>query len=128
MTTNVRTGTLIGFVIASLYSLYAVILYAIRGAAPFEANGVSLGGIVAAYYGAGVAGGAIVGALSPLLRWRLGATIVGIVAGFVVFLGIGLATEGHISRWTGRTWETAIVLGTLFGVICSNIIWRRPSS
>jgi hypothetical protein len=128
VTTNVKGGVILGFVISSLYSLYAVILYAIRGSAAFEANGVTMAGIVAAYYGAGIIGGAIVGALSPLLRWRLGATVVGMVAGFVVFVGIGLATEGYFTRWTNRTWETAVVLGTFFGAVCANIVWRRPNS
>jgi hypothetical protein len=125
--TNIRTGVIAGLVIASFYSLYVLLLYAIRGAAPFESSGVTLGGVIAAYYGGGLTAGAIVGILWPLLRWRLGATIVGIVAAFSVFLGIGLATEGYFDRWTTRTWETVIVLGTLFGVICSNIVWRRSS-
>lgn len=41
------------------------------------------------YLAAGVVGGAVVGALRPLARWRLGATLLGMIAGTIAYWSMG---------------------------------------
>ncbi len=41
------------------------------------------------YLAAGVVGGAIVGCLRPLARWRLGATFLGMIVGTVLYWSVG---------------------------------------
>jgi hypothetical protein len=128
MAQDIKTGAVMGLLIATVYSLYALVLLAARGTAPFDANGVTPAGVIAAYYGGGLVAGSVVGILRPLLRWRLGATIVGIVAAFGVFAGIGIAKEGYLWHWTIRTWQTSVISSVILGGICSNIIWRSSRS
>lgn len=127
MTTNVRTSVLIGLTMASLYSLYAMVLYAVRGNEPFDANEVSVSAIVLAYYGGGLIGGAIAGLLWPLVRWRVGATLVGAVVAFFLFLGIIAAMDGTGAFFRSESYLEAAVIGTLVGGVAANLTWRKPT-
>src|SRR4051812_38050107 len=104
MLSNIKTGIACGCTMASMYALYAIGLYLFRGPTPFEAIGAGFGAVIAAYFGAGIMGGAVVGALFPLTRSRIGATVVGVIAGFFVYLSLAIADSGLPSRWSHDDW------------------------
>lgn len=116
---NVVWGIRGGVAFAGIYSLWVVGLYLFRGSAPFENQGTTLLEVLAAYWFGGAVAGGLVGLLRPLVRWRLGAALVGIVAGIPVGLGIVYAIMG-ISPWTGEhtfvlAW-ISVVAGSIAGI------------
>ena len=116
-----------GILMATGYTLVAIGIYLARGSHPFEANEVTLPKLVGAYYLGGIMGGAVVGFLWPLLKWRIGATIVGILAAFPAWMGITLSTSGWFSHWTSSDWWGCVVLSLFVGGLAANLTWRRSS-
>jgi hypothetical protein len=102
------------------------VLYLLNGAAPFEAKGVTFGGIVLTYYVTGAVAGALVGLLSPLVHSRFGAMLVGWLAAFFVFVGIGLNMFGFFTMWRMIHWAFCAGMGFLFGVFGGNVVWSSP--
>lgn len=125
---NLRWGVIAGLFFACFYSLYVIGLYLIRGSTPFVANDTTFGQVVASYFGTGIVAGAVVGLLRPLLRWRIGAVFVGIVAAFAVFVGIALLDQGSFSQWDQDTWVSCVSLAVLFGTFGALIRWHRSRS
>lgn len=125
LATNLRWGVIAGLFFACFYSLFVTGLYLLRGSAPFEANETTYGQVVLSYFGTGIVAGALVGLLRPLLRWRLGAVVVGVVAAFAVFVGISLVDQGGFSQWDAGTWRMCAVLAVLLGAPCALIRWHR---
>ena len=124
MLENLRWGVAAGLFFAALYSLYVTLLYLIRGPDPFDANETTLGQVIAVYFAGGIAGGAIVGVLRPLAKWRIGAAVVGVVAAVPVFLGIALSLEGGLSGLDRGAWEAVAFCSIFFGILGGNAMWR----
>lgn len=114
-----RAGARYGAIFAALYSVYALGLYLLRGAEPFRRDGTTIGAVILAYVFGGVVAGAVVGALQPLIRFRVGAMLVFGIAAFFVFAGIGVAADG-LRR---IDWLNCVILGAAFGVIGA-FFWR----
>lgn len=117
---RLRVGAWYGFVFACFYALYSVGLYLVHGARPFAANDTTLRAALAAYFVGGVVAGAIVGALQPLTRSRVGAMFVYSVAAFFVFLSIAAAADGIYHIW----WTGCLIAGIVFGTVGS-FAWRK---
>jgi hypothetical protein len=124
---NVRWGVRGGLFFGLAYSAIALVLYALRGRESFEANGVTLGSLVAAYVLGALAAGIVVGLLRPLLRWQLGAMAVGVAAAVPACVGIGLARFGAFSGWSGADMGTVVVMGVMFGMLFGNQYWNNHS-
>lgn len=71
--------------------------------------------IMGAYLFAGATSGLIIGVLSPLLRWRVGAAVIGMLAAAPMFMGILMLRDGF-SHWS--TMETGVlaILVLAFGI------------
>lgn len=123
---NVRGGVVTGLIYATGYSIFVAVIYLLGGARGAEKSGLTIFSVLLTYYAAGVLGGATVGALLPLTRWRVGRAAVSVAAAFVVFFCIGITSSGPFWRWTSREWEPVIVLGLIFGVTIS-FLWARLS-
>jgi hypothetical protein len=94
LSAQVRQGVLIGLTLAALYCAYAVVLFVLRGAAPFDAHDVTLRMVLATYVACGIAGGVVYGLLHPLADSLLGRTVLGVLIATLVFFGITVATHG----------------------------------
>lgn len=105
-----RTTLMIGLVMATLYSAYAVFLYVGSGPAIFARHGTNLLTVILTYYVAGSIGGAAVGMLLPLTRYLAGQLIVGVVVACIVFFCITVAAQGPPWSWRGEDWEGLLVL------------------
>ncbi len=96
---NLLWGVRGGFAVALVYCAWVAIIYATSGAAPFTRQGVSFGRVVVAYLAIGIASGAAVGVLRPFASTRLGAYMVGLVAGVPVAVGIAVCVRGAPRNW-----------------------------
>jgi len=123
---NLRWGIRFGVTFAVFYCVFGVVIYLTRGPGPFEANEVSLVGVLLAYLGGGIAAGALVGLLRPLLRWRLGALVVGIMATFIVGIGFRSIISGF-TPWTQHDLRTNAGFALILGGLTSMMVWRPPS-
>ena len=112
---SIRTGLLVGLVMATLFAATALLIFVIAGPDKFS-NEISMRDVIAAYYVAGIGGGAIVGAISPLGRSLPGRIAVAMVAALIAFLCIGVAVEGPFWRWGASQWKLTVFLACLFGV------------
>jgi hypothetical protein len=122
--TNIGLGVFFGFALATFYSAFVVVLYAIRGNSAFDANGITLLGTVSAYYFGGIVGGVIVGLLLPLATWRWGSVLVGVVAAFPVFLGIGIAMYGGPGGWGPNDRFGLVTAAILLGGFGGYAFWE----
>ena len=127
---RVRLGMFYGTGMATLNTIFVLLRYSSSGPGLFERNGVSIGGIVAAYYVGGILGGAVVGLLWQFLRSRLGATVTGMAAAFPGMTAITLASRGPFSQWNTTDWWGCLFGAVLIGGLTANFVWRptRESS
>ena len=111
---RVAGGARWGLAAASCYIAWAVVLFVVSGGATFHEKDASFGGVVVAYAVGGLAGGAIVGLLLPLMRFRFGAFIVGVIAFVPVELGFRVVEFGF-APWRYDDTLMVITLSTLLG-------------
>lgn len=111
---NVIWGVFYSLSVALVFCGYVMVLYFVRGAAPFTANDTTLGGVLAAYVGSAILVGIVLGTFRPLLRHVLGVVVVGWICAAVVFLGIRVAVEGP-ANWGPDDLRAAGILGLIFG-------------
>jgi hypothetical protein len=98
--------------IAAALCAYALLLYLVRGTAPFERHGTTLGAVMLTYAVGMALAGVIVGLLLPLARHRWGAPIVGAVAFVPFYAAVRVAMDGF-APWTGDD---------IFGVTLSSVL------
>ena len=72
------------------------------------------GAIVAIYLGAGTFIGAFLGVLKPIMRWKIGAAILGVIASAPLFAAVMLARQ-NFSDWTHVETLTVIIGALAFG-------------
>lgn len=127
VTRNLTLGIRWGFIFGAAYSLWAGVLFLLRGSTPFRGHNVTVVEAVATYLIGGVIAGGIVGILLPLTRWKLGAALVGMVAVLPVSIGVIGSMQGF-SPWTeGHTFVVAmmsLLLGGGGGLILRNIFYE----
>ncbi|MFL5614871.1 MAG: hypothetical protein ACJ796_14505 [Gemmatimonadaceae bacterium] len=94
---NAYWGVRWGRAFASLFCLWALVLLLLGGEAAFEKQGIIFLELIGSYIVGGAGAGAVVGFFRPLLKWGLGAAVVGILAAIPVGLAFDLTTAGN--RW-----------------------------
>jgi hypothetical protein len=104
---------------ATVLSAYVLILTLIRGSTRFESYGTTTWGVLASYYGAALVAGPAVGFLRPLVRSAVGAVIVGILVGTVVYGAVGYAYDGRLDL------ERSMELGSIVGGFSGFVLWRQ---
>ena len=83
-----------GLLLASLCSLWVMVLWVGGGWEGFRERGIPLWGAVTSYLVGAVLGGAIVGALWPIGRSLFGAILLGYVAALPFFAAISVRMSG----------------------------------
>jgi hypothetical protein len=123
---DVLGGMVLGFGMAILYTLLALVIFVATGGAAFEAQGATLGLVILTYFFGGITGGAVFGLLLPWTRRRSGAVLVGILVALPIGAGFGMAMNGPI--WTWR--EDAIAATLFFGLVLGGFggysFWTPP--
>ena len=120
-----RWGLKTGLAFATVYSLFALLLFVLSGGQAFREKGVSLVNVVAAYYGGGAIAGLVVGLLRPLASTLAGAILVGIIAFIAVSSGIGLVIFGGFARWGRDELMTVATMSIVFGSVFGATSWQR---
>jgi hypothetical protein len=110
---SVGAMALFGVLIATLLSLYAAVLYLVRGPAPFAAHGTTVLTSVTVYYLGGVLGGLVVGLLLPFLHGRVGAALGGAVALLPMYAAAAYALDGPAGL---RKWPVYLICALIVGV------------
>lgn len=129
LSANLGWGIRWGLAFASGYIAWVLLLYLVAGSAPFEEHGnLTVGKAIVAYIAGGVLAGSIVGSLRPLVRWLLGAIVLGVIAAVPVTLGMLIAMVG-MPPWAFEYKFAAviapIVLGSLGGLIMREIFYEE---
>jgi hypothetical protein len=116
-----------GLLLAGILSIWVLSLAILTGSMTLSVRGTRVGAltIIAVYLAGGGIGGAIVGALLPLVRWRLGSVLVGIIA--VLPLAAGITYSLAVASAPGMDWITmiigAVVLGGILGPAYREMFW-----
>jgi len=105
--TYVARCTLIGFGFAVVYSAWVTIVYAVRGTEAFDKLGTTLSNVILLYVSVGLLGGAFVGLMWKLCRYRFFAYLTSILVGALLAIGIGIILEGLPGKW-----DVGAILGT----------------
>ena len=108
---NLKWGVGIGAAMATVYSLFVLGLSVLNGSTYWPEYRTSTWMIIAGYYVAGLGGGAVVGAIRPLTRWRIGTFFVGWIGGSIAYGAIAVATG--LQR--DAPWWLALIPGAGFG-------------
>jgi CHASE2 domain-containing sensor protein len=120
--TNLRWGLRRALLIAAVFSCWALLLSGISGSGAIsDRYGISVWGIVAAYFAAAVLGGAVAGVSRPLMRFWPGAVAVGAVVGTLGYGAIFLAGDG----WAGFDPTGPLLLGSTVGGGVGFYLWRK---
>ncbi len=106
-----------GVTMAGFYCVYVLALYLARGNTPFERVGYSLPTLMGLYVFGGVAGGAIVGVLLPLAKWRLGASLIGALAGLPLGFALYLTSGDYSTTSLALSLVTVTLIGGMIGML-----------
>jgi hypothetical protein len=88
-----------GLAFAAVLGIWVAVMYPLGGAKAVNRIGVPFAALIVLYLVGGVAGGALVGVLLPIVRWGWGAIVVGVLA----FVPFGYAVTGVLigfAPWT----------------------------
>lgn len=108
--------TVVALVVGTGFSAYACLLYALKGPAPFERLGTTVGGTIGVYLIGSVLSGLLLGLLLPLGRSTAGAMVLGMVAVFPLYKGASFAMDG-LDAMTWSDTLDALVLSVIAGSI-----------
>ena len=126
-TANIRWGIQWGMTIASIYSLIALVINRLSAGQAFSRKGITLGQTIALYMISGLIGGIVIGSLRPVMKSKLGASAVGVIAAFPLSVGISVMRSGAPSGWNDETWVPTVITAVVFGIIGAQVFWSEPS-
>ena len=116
-------GALGGLIFGVLNVLF-VLVVRLFGGASLERNGLGFAEAAGIYLIGGTIGGVFTGLLLPLLRWRLGAVVVGTVAASPILAAIATTLEGAPGGWPGETWFATVLVSAIVGGGIALTNWR----
>ena len=119
---NVARGVRWGLYYGAAYSLYVVVLVAVRGVEVLEEHDVSLVGVIALYFTGGILGGAIAGALLPYGQRPVGAMVVGFFAAIPVLVMAGMLMLPS-DEWLTTLPPVALGVAALLGPLSGLGLW-----
>lgn len=114
---NIREGMKWGLIMAGLLCLWVLILIPFNGGLIFRdrsGEGIHAANILLLYVISGAVTGALFGALRPLLRWRIVAALLGVLA--TIPFGFGfLITRIGFTSWARHETLTLVIMALAFG-------------
>lgn len=125
MKSDIRWGIRVGLSFAALFSAWVLVLYTTQGPGAFERLGVTVWGAVLTYLTGGVVAGAIVGALRPLAKTRVGAMAVGVLAALPVAAAACYLLYGAPLHWKRSVVIACGIYAVFIGLVCGSWFWSR---
>jgi hypothetical protein len=105
---NVGRGVRTGMTVAIGFSLIALGLYAVGGESAFEANHMTLLGVIVTYAVGGLCIGAIGGALTPFMRSTVGFALGTAILGALAYVAFQVEESGPYF-WRHFEWPLSII-------------------
>lgn len=121
--TRIKQCAKYGFYLGLGFSGWGVIATLLSQGHVLDKYGTSLFALIMGYVVAGVASGAVVGALLPFARWRIGAAFVGIIAAVPAAIAFKVVLYGW-HRWEVNDILAVITFSVLLGGV-GGIIYRE---
>ena len=109
-------GLALALFVAAGFCAYVVLLFLLRGSAPFEALGTTLSKTLLVYLAGAIVSGVVLGVFLPLGRTRVGAMVLASLAIFPLYKGVSFAGDGF-DPWTWSDTLEAAIPSLLGGVI-----------
>lgn len=122
---NILWGMRRGLAFAGVISAFVLVLYVANGASNFAKLGLSVPEIILIYAIGGVLTGAVVGAMRPWTKSRLGAMVTGVAAALPASLALGLALYGTPSQWHRTTLANCVIYAVIMGIVGGNVLWTQ---
>lgn len=120
---DIQWGLSWGAALASLFALYVIVLFLLRGSEPFDGLGVSLSAVLSVYFFGGLAGGAVVGLLRPMATSCFASMAIGILVAAPIASGIVFSLAGPPSHWGDSHIFAAVFMTLLYGIGGGYIAW-----
>lgn len=122
---DIKWGLGWGLWLAGGFSLLGSALFVLQGTVLGNPSRFSFPLVILGYLAMGVIGGLLIGVLRPLAQLRVGATILGIIIGIVVYAIAGIVAVGEKEFVSLPGLVSTLVLGTVIGGICGHSTWAR---
>ena len=119
--------TSVGVVMAALYSAWVTVVYLFHPQT-FVRLGASYGSVVALYFIVFSVGGAFVGLVWNLCRFRTFAYLTSILVAVVVAIGCGVVLDGMPSQWDWSSWFVVPIFGLVFGIFFGGSLYKGVKS
>jgi hypothetical protein len=122
---DIKWGLSWGFWLAGGFSLLGSALFLLQGTVLGHPSRFSFPLVILGYLAMGVIGGLLIGVLRPFAQGRIGATILGIIIGIVVY-GIAMIVavgEKEFLSFPGLV--STLVLGIIIGGLSGHNTWAR---
>lgn len=119
---NIPWGLSWGVPAGILYAMLGGTLFVLGGAAAKAKYGVGLATVLGLYVGGGVGTGIVLGMFRPILRWRAGSML----AGIVVALSAAAIYTTVSHTWSPASASGVIVYGLGFGALAGATLWKNP--
>jgi hypothetical protein len=124
---NVTWGIRWGLRLGCVFSLLALGARVVAGSSGFDKVHTTVWAFVALYLVGGIVSGTIVGLLRPILRWRVGGLVTGIVATFPIALALRTMADGF-APWDHFATELVVSFTLIVGGGCGLGWWRKPNA
>ena len=124
--TQVLKSATYGVVLGVLFAIWGAVTYLLASSGGTRPFGLDLGTLFAFYTGNGLVGGILVGLMWPLMRWRMGALVIGAAVAALVMLGAGTLLYGSPRTWRHAHWFAFIVMSAFWAVVVAK--WLRVDS
>lgn len=106
---RVARGVKVGLAVSTAISIWAALAFALKSPRQADFIGIKIPELIGAYLIGGVFGGAFVGAMVNLMRWSLGAFILGFIA--------NLPTALIVANFVA--WDASVAGRVSIGLICA---------
>lgn len=113
---NVAFGLTVGILMASGYSVIAILVYLVGGAEAFERNEVTFASVIAAYWVGAMGSGVLLGVLRPSMGSRTSAMVAGPFIAAPAVASLGVTISGMPWHWQTETIATFVIVCLIFGV------------
>lgn len=124
---DIKWGLGWGLWLAGGFSLLGTALFALQGMSAHPSR-FSFPLVILGYFAMGVIGGLLVGVFRPLTQRRIGATILGMIIGIVVYSIAVLIAVGEKEFLSLPGLVSALVLGTVIGGLSGHSTWNKRAS
>jgi len=112
---------------AAIYSAWVTVVYLFHPQT-FVRLGASYGSVVALYFIVFSVGGAFVGLVWNLCRFRIVAYAASIVVGEIVAFGVGFILQGNPAGWDLGGWLGMPVYGFVLGIFFGGSLYKGVKS